>query len=157
MKTVKIIVVGFGTIGKGVLEVLCTKRRYVQDRYGADLQVVAVCEYNGTLVNPKGIDIGSALEYAQKGKLKDHPDWKPVKSLDAIKDIEADIVLELTPGDIKTGEPGLSHITAALESGKNVVTSNKAPLLSSSMNSSALRRRRGWRSVMKLRSAARYL
>jgi homoserine dehydrogenase len=128
MKTVKLIVVGFGTIGKGVLEVIRMKRKYVEDKYGASLSAVAVCEYNGILVNPKGVDIDTALEYAQKGKLKDHPDWKSTKTLDAIKEIEADIVLELTPGDIKTGEPGLSHITAALESGKNVVTSNKAPL-----------------------------
>jgi homoserine dehydrogenase len=107
MKTVKLIVVGFGTIGKGVLEVLRMKRKYVEDKYGADLLVVAVCEYNGILVNQKGIDIDSALEYAQKGKLKEHPDWKLVKTLDAIKEIDADIVLELTPGDIKTGEPGV--------------------------------------------------
>ncbi|MCK4492208.1 MAG: homoserine dehydrogenase, partial [Candidatus Altiarchaeales archaeon] len=39
-----------------------------------------------------------------------------------------DIVLELTPGDIKTGEPGLTHIKEALGQGMNVVTSNKAPL-----------------------------
>jgi homoserine dehydrogenase len=128
MKTVKLIVVGFGTIGKGVLEVLRMKRRYVAEKYGADLVVAAICEVSGTLINPKGVDIDSALEYAQKGRLKEHPDWKPVKSLDAIKEVEADIVLELTPGDIKTGEPGLSHILAALGSGKHAVTSNKSPL-----------------------------
>lgn len=128
MKTVKLIIVGFGTIGKGVLDVLRMKRKFVADKYGADLVVAAICEVSGTLINPKGVDIDSALEYASKGKLKEHPDWKPVKSLDAIKEVEADIVLELTPGDIKTGEPGLSHILTALGSGKNVVTSNKSPL-----------------------------
>ncbi|MFZ2455157.1 MAG: homoserine dehydrogenase [Candidatus Altiarchaeia archaeon] len=143
MKTVKLIIVGFGTIGKGVLEVLRMKRRYVAERYGADLVVAAVCEVTGTLINPKGVDIDSALEYALKGKLKEHPDWKPVKSLDAIKDIEADIVLELTPGDIKTGEPGLSHILAALESGKNVVTSNKSPLALKFRELTALAEKKG--------------
>lgn len=128
MKTVKLIVVGFGTIGQGVLEVLRMKHKYLAERYGVDLRVAAVCEIGGALVNPKGVGIDSALDYVQRGKLKEHPDWKIIKSLDVIKEVEADIVLELTPGDIKTGEPGLSHIICALESGKNVVTSNKSPL-----------------------------
>jgi len=128
MKTVKLIVVGFGTIGRGFLEVLRMKRGYVVEKYGVDLVVAAICEVSGSIINPKGVDIVSALEYAQRGKLKEHPDWKPVKSLDAIKEVDADIVLELTPGDIKTGEPGLSHIRSALSSGKHAVTSNKSPL-----------------------------
>jgi homoserine dehydrogenase len=128
MKTAKLIIVGFGTIGKGVMEVLRMKRAEIKKSYGVDLRAAAICEVNGTLVNAEGVDIDSALKYAEKGKLKDHPDWTAKKSLEAIEEVEADIVLELTPGNIKTGEPGLSHIMRALECGKHVVTSNKSPL-----------------------------
>ena len=128
MKTVKLIVVGFGTIGKGTLEVLRMKHRDLLDKQGFDVRVAAVCEIDGSIVNDKGINIDSVLKAASSGKLKEHPDWKNAKSLEAIEVVDADIVLELTPGDIKTGEPGISHIKKALECGKHVVTSNKAPI-----------------------------
>jgi homoserine dehydrogenase len=41
---------------------------------------------------------------------------------------EADVLLEATYTDIKTGEPATSHIKAALERGLHVVTTNKGPL-----------------------------
>jgi homoserine dehydrogenase len=128
MKTVKLIIVGFGTIGKGVLEVLRAKHRDLMENQGFDVRVTEVCEIDGTVVNEKGVNIDSVLKAAASGKLRDHPDWKNMKSLQAIEEIEADIVLELTPGDIKTGEPGISHIRKALECGKHVVTSNKSPI-----------------------------
>jgi len=131
MKTVKLIVVGFGTIGRGVLEVLSEKRRLVRERYGFDLQVSAVCEIDGSLINHQGVNVDSALRLAAAKKLRDHPDWKQKKSLEVIREVDADIVLELTPGNIRTGEPGLGHIRAAFESGKSVVTSNKSPLAKS--------------------------
>jgi homoserine dehydrogenase len=42
--------------------------------------------------------------------------------------VEADVVLELTPSNINSGEPGLGHMLKALKAGCHVVTSNKAPL-----------------------------
>ncbi len=48
--------------------------------------------------------------------------------MDVIKECDYDILVEVTPTDAKTGEPGLSYITEALKRGKNVVTSNKGPV-----------------------------
>lgn len=128
MKTARLIIVGFGVIGRGVVRVLTIKHSEIMKDYGIDLRVCAICEIDGCLVNEKGIELESALKLAKEAKLKKHPDWSPAKSLEVIGEIDADIVLELTPGDIKSGEPGLSHIMKALKSGKHVVTSNKAPL-----------------------------
>ncbi|HEX4919408.1 MAG TPA: homoserine dehydrogenase, partial [Candidatus Bathyarchaeia archaeon] len=41
---------------------------------------------------------------------------------------EGEIVIETTPSNFKSGEPGLSNIKQALNSGKHVVTANKGPL-----------------------------
>ena len=57
-----------------------------------------------------------------------HNNWSSKNALQIIKNVDADIVLELTPGNIKTGEPGLKHIRNSLKNGINVVTSNKAPV-----------------------------
>jgi homoserine dehydrogenase len=45
----------------------------------------------------------------------------------AIQEIKADIIIEASFTDIKTGQPAISHIETALNSGKHVVTTNKGP------------------------------
>lgn len=47
---------------------------------------------------------------------------------DVIESVEAEVVVEVTPVNIKTAEPALSHITKAFKTGKHVVTTNKGPL-----------------------------
>ncbi|MDP8906240.1 MAG: homoserine dehydrogenase, partial [Thermoproteota archaeon] len=45
-----------------------------------------------------------------------------------IENIDAEVFLELTPTNLISGEPGLSHIISALRTHKNVITVNKGPL-----------------------------
>jgi len=45
-----------------------------------------------------------------------------------IANADADVMLEATYTDIKTGEPATAHMRAALERGMHVVTTNKGPL-----------------------------
>jgi len=45
-----------------------------------------------------------------------------------IESVEAEVVVEVTPVNIKNGEPAISHITKAFKTGKHVVTTNKGPL-----------------------------
>jgi len=121
VKAVRLVVVGFGNIGKGLASTLLEKRKQLMER-GYDLRVVAVCEQKGCVVDDEGVD----LEKLVGGKAK----WdERLKTLEVIRSVEADIVVELTPGNINTGEPGLGHMKAALESGKHLVTSNKSPLV----------------------------
>jgi homoserine dehydrogenase len=49
-------------------------------------------------------------------------------ALDVIESVEAEVVVEVTPVNIKNGEPALSHIIKAFKTGKHVVTTNKGPL-----------------------------
>ncbi|MGQ9493606.1 MAG: homoserine dehydrogenase, partial [Anaerolineae bacterium] len=49
--------------------------------------------------------------------------------LDALKQSNAHLLIELSPTNLKHGEPGLSAITWALEHGMDVVTANKGPLV----------------------------
>jgi len=123
MKSARIAIIGFGVIGRGFAEALLQKKKYLKE-LGVDLNVIAVCEVDGSIVNEKGID----LEKVLKGELKKHSDWDSIKAPAVIDKHKPDIVLELTPGNVKDGEPGLGHIRKALGSGISVVTSNKAPL-----------------------------
>jgi hypothetical protein len=50
-------------------------------------------------------------------------------ALDLLRQAEADVLLEASPLDLETGQPGLSCIRAALSRGMHVVTANKGPLV----------------------------
>lgn len=124
MKEVKVIIIGFGNIGRGLAKILNEKKAFISRKYGLNFAVTAIAEKTGSLINENGLDLQGAL----KVQLDRNPNWSRKKAVDVIRSVDADIVLELTPGNIKTGEPGLTHIMKALEYGMNVVTSNKAPL-----------------------------
>jgi homoserine dehydrogenase len=84
----------------------------------------------GTAYDPAGIDLAKALALAAKGESLVALD-RGGKGWDALamaRQAEADVLLEATYTDIKTGEPATSHIKAALERGVHVVTTNKGPL-----------------------------
>ncbi len=123
-------IIGFGIIGKGFAAVLKDKRDVLRQRYGLDIKVVSISDITGTVVNENGVDIQKALQVMEKsGRLIDYPGAVEMGGLEAIEEVDADLVLEFTPSNIKTGEPGLSHMLKAMEHGKHVVTSNKGPLV----------------------------
>jgi len=128
MKKVRILIIGFGVIGSGVARAISEKREFISDKYGIDFEVVGIGERDGCVVCPEGIDAMEAYKLKQ-GALNKHPCWKDdVSSIDLIKDANADIVIEATPTNINSGEPGLSHMMTAFNTKKHVVTSNKGPL-----------------------------
>ena len=49
-------------------------------------------------------------------------------ALDTIAKVDADALIELSYTDLKTGEPAITHLRAALERGLHVVTTNKGPI-----------------------------
>jgi homoserine dehydrogenase len=48
---------------------------------------------------------------------------------EVIAEAAADILVEITPTNLTDGEPGWSHMRAALESGLDIVSANKGPLV----------------------------
>lgn len=135
MKKVRILIIGFGVIGSGVARVISEKREFIRSKYGIDFELVGIGERDGCVVCPEGDDPMKAYELKQEGVLNKHPCWKnDVSSIDLIKDANADIVIEATPTNINSSEPGLSHMMTAFNAKKHVVTSNKGPLSVSFQN-----------------------
>jgi homoserine dehydrogenase len=121
--------IGFGNIGQGFAEVLQKKRKVLKNTHGLDIKVVSISDITGTVADEKGVDLKKALGVMKKsGKLIKCPGAKKMSGLDAIEKIDADAVIEATVSNIKTGEPGLSHMLTAMKKKKHVVTSNKGPL-----------------------------
>jgi homoserine dehydrogenase len=129
----KIGLVGCGTVGQGLLEILDRRRDFLREAFGFEARIVAISDkLKGSILVPDGIEIqrllallnqgGRVDQYFGKGKT-----WELLNPLDMIEQCEADIIAELTYTDIKTAEPATSYIKKALRSGKSVVTSNKGP------------------------------
>jgi len=120
----KIAIIGFGSVGRGVAEILAKKKETLK-RFLGNYKVVAVTDSRGGVVNENGLDLLEVLEIKRKrGYLPNG-----ISSLDVIKELDIDVCIEVTPTNIENGEPGLTHIKECLKRGIHVVTSNKGPLV----------------------------
>jgi homoserine dehydrogenase len=124
MKDVNVSLVGFGIVGHGVVEVLDKKRQMLSEM-GLNLKLVSISDHTGTIQDDNGVPADKVLG---EKTLKDVA-TSGMKGAEAIRAIDSDLVIEVTPTNIVHGQPGLGHMEAALSSGKNLVSSNKGPLV----------------------------
>ncbi|MCW3995260.1 MAG: homoserine dehydrogenase [Candidatus Bathyarchaeota archaeon] len=127
----RIILVGYGVVGKGVTTIL--SRRYVEKTrdVGFNPKIVAIADIDGAVINPRGLSPEKLEAIKQRGfPISADPDFgRPgISALDVIESVEAEVVVEVTPVNIQNAEPAMSHITKAFKTGKHVVTTNKGPL-----------------------------
>ena len=131
--TSKLALIGFGTVGQGLAEILRDKGDELRAQYGFQAKVVAISDaMKGAVYHPDGLDIHALLTTAQEtGSLSGYPDTPGLvrgwDSLTTIRDSNADTIVEVAWTDLHTGQPAISHMRAAFEAGKHVVTSNKGP------------------------------
>ena len=133
MREVKLVFIGFGTVAQGCARHLLHNRSFLKEQRGFAYKVVGIADtVKGSVQNnEQGVDLSKTLELVAKGKKLDNgdlPGKRGLSSLETMKSSDADVVVEATWTNLKDGEPGLTHIVAALESGFDVVTSNKGPI-----------------------------
>lgn len=116
--TLRLVIVGFGTVGQGLGTVLASGGK------DARFRTVAVLDSKSAAVDSKGLDLARLLKAKKRtGRL-----GGASSSLrEVLEKVESDVVVELTPGTMD-GEPALSHVRRAMGSGRSVVTANKMPL-----------------------------
>ncbi len=129
----KLALIGFGTVGQGLAEILRDKAADLQDKEGFDAQIVAVVtRARGSLYRPDGLDIPALLGAMERGSLSHYPDQTGLqRDWDAAKiarESSADVLVEVSPSNLQTGQPALDLCYAALDSGKHVVLANKGPV-----------------------------
>ncbi|KPV64314.1 MAG: homoserine dehydrogenase [Candidatus Bathyarchaeota archaeon BA2] len=127
----RIILIGCGVVGQSFAQILVRREAELVKNYGFHPRVVAIVDRGGAAVNPKGLDLEKVLPLkAEKGTvaLSSEGGRPDMSALDVIESVEAEAMVEVTPTNIKDGEPALSHIKTAFKSGKHVVTTNKGPL-----------------------------
>src|SRR4051794_34691113 len=107
----RIAIVGFGNVGRALARLL--------RRTQVPFSVTAIgTRSHGAVVEPRGIPLDTILAGTDL----------PMRSLPPIHDLPADILVELTTLDARSGEPALTYIRDALRAGMHVVTANKGPI-----------------------------
>jgi len=108
MKEIKVGMIGFGTVGSGVVGILQKNSGLIEKRMGAKLVLKRIADID--------------LETDRGVKLK--PGVLTRRAEEVIKDPEIDIVMELIGGI----EPAKTFILKAIRNKKHIVTANKALL-----------------------------
>jgi homoserine dehydrogenase len=125
------LLIGFGNVARRLCEILADRSSY-PGLANLEVSVVAITtRSHGALYNPSGINLAGALAVFERrgGFTADLPDFARLDAGTAIRTIDCDVVVELTPLNVAAkGEPAISHVRAALRRGRHVVTANKGPL-----------------------------
>nr|WP_320051042.1 homoserine dehydrogenase [uncultured Desulfuromonas sp.] len=108
MKEIKVGLLGFGTIGTGVVKVFQQNAEVMAQRLGAKLTLAAIADRD--LTTDRGVTVDPAILTDDANNVLTNPD--------------IDVVIELIGGY----EPARTFVLKALENGKHVVTANKALL-----------------------------
>jgi homoserine dehydrogenase len=127
----RIVLIGFGTVGQSFVKLIDEGEDYLRNRYGLEFELVAVSDIiKGSVMDPEGLDKAELLKLVTKtGSIKSYSqNDSGFDSVESIRKSDADVVVEVSWTNLETGEPGITHIREALSLGKHVVTSNKGPI-----------------------------
>lgn len=146
MKSLRLSVAGFGVVGQGFVDLLGSKQEYLRQAFDIDARLVGVGNSrSGFIYRENGLDIPTMLELGRSRlPLKDYEGarhWDTV--LEGLKETGANILVEVTPTNLRDAEPGMSHIITALQMGAHVVTANKGPGALAAHDLLALARQQG--------------
>lgn len=125
-RKMRIIIIGLGTVGTALARLILSGQDGL-GRRGFDVKVVAAVDSKSAAVDDEGLDLRRVLLRKRKTGLVGD-DTELAEPLAVIRETDADVLIELTPGNPVDAEPALSHIRTALATGKDVVTANKMPL-----------------------------
>jgi len=130
MKRVGLALIGLGNVGRRFLRLLIERDDMLREKYGLAFSIHCVVDSSGVAVSDHGFDLPSLLEHKLRGlKLRELHEFDEGLTLAvALDSVQCEILLEASPVDLNTGNPGLSNCRTALERGLHLVLANKAPL-----------------------------
>lgn len=108
MQSINIGLLGFGTIGTGVVRLIQKNAKIIEQRLGCKVNLVKIADLD--IVRDRGVSLADGMLTTDANEVVSHPDIH--------------VVVELIGGY----EPARSFVLKAIQNGKHVVTANKALL-----------------------------
>jgi len=145
-KEVRYTLIGLGNIGRNLLDILVHRQAQVEADYGLRFVLVGAADSSGTAIEPAGLDpaLVRDIKLARKGVSSYPRAGRPgMKAVQMVESVQAEMLVEASPTNLKDGEPGLGCMRTALRLGQHVVTANKGPLVLAFAELTGLARQRG--------------
>lgn len=122
--------VGFGVVGQSFAKLILSRSADLYSQYGIKPRIVACLDNSGSAISPGGLDLQKLLQVKKSRNSvgayeKSSPRFAPAQ---VIENVDAEVVIECSPTNLSTGEPGTSHVISAMRTGKHVISVNKGPL-----------------------------
>ena len=131
MRELKIAMLGFGNAGRAFAQIVLDKHEQIKKDYNCGVKVVAIATgRRGSLVNEAGVDLANALKDIETLSRFDAEsvDFSGMVSMEIAEKVDYDVLIELTPLAIFSGQPAIDHIKAALNRKRHAITANKGPI-----------------------------
>ncbi|WP_236860197.1 hypothetical protein [Candidatus Formimonas warabiya] len=131
MNRLRIAMIGFGNAGKAFARILLGKRQEILETMDYDVQIVAIATATrGNLSHEQGIDLEKILRELQStGKFdRNGESYSSRTTAEIIEKTAYDVLMEITPLEIFSGQPAIDHIRQAFGRKKHVITANKGPI-----------------------------
>ncbi|HLD76311.1 MAG TPA: homoserine dehydrogenase [Candidatus Norongarragalinales archaeon] len=110
----KLLVLGFGSVGSAFLKIL------------PETFQTSICTSHGGIASAS---IDELKEAAESGtKISGLADFSTMDPMEAVEDWDYDVLVDLSPTNVETAEPSSTYWKTAIERKKHVVTANKGPL-----------------------------
>jgi homoserine dehydrogenase len=124
-------IIGYGGVGRALVQLFNDKKDYL-NKEGLQIQVNYIIGRYGGIYNSHGIDLKDFIEFG--AEVRDitkysHGGSNEISFEKMLQNGDVDVVIELTPTNKETGEPGITHLRRSLECGINVITANKGPIV----------------------------
>ncbi len=128
----RIVLVGFGVVSQSFADIIHSQSTKLARDYGLRPKIVAAVDSSGAAVDPSGLDMPAALESKKESRslsgLGADVYTEGMSAADVIREVECEVVVEATPSELTSGEPGLTHVRTAMKEGRHVICVNKGPL-----------------------------
>jgi homoserine dehydrogenase len=144
-RDIRVALLGFGNVGRRFAERLRGPYARALEAEGARVRVTGIATgHHGLAIDPGGIDLARALPLVEKGRSLGRLHREaPVADVRAfIARVPADVLVEITTLEPRSGQPAIGHVRQALARGMHVVTANKGPVAFALRSLKALARRK---------------
>ena len=125
LRTVRLCLLGFGSVARAFCALLAQQERALADEHGLRVLVTAAGTRHGSLLAPEGMTPAAVL--AAVGE-RPAPPQAPRPADDLLSASRADVLVELTVMEDDFAPVATGHIETAFGLGMDVVTANKGPI-----------------------------
>ena len=108
----RIVLIGFGTVGQSLARILIKDRDWLVKNHGFEPQITAIVDSRGSCRDDNGLNLDRVLKVKEKyGTVQKYPATVEGKTSiqQIISSAEAEAVIETTPSNFENGEPGLER------------------------------------------------